>query len=131
MRLYASTFPDDVAGLVLVDPTPATFIDDACAIVDESACESMGAEFEPSRGEGLDIVGSADVLSAAGPLPAVPLVVLDAEVGEVSDGERSRVDQRRTPLAETSGEALVGDAAIQHLSPIGLKSIPTTAKRMK
>ena len=77
MRLYASTYPDDVAGLV--DPTPTTFIDDACAIVDETACESMSAEFEPSRGEGLDIVGSAAALSAAGPLPAVPLVVLVAD----------------------------------------------------
>jgi pimeloyl-ACP methyl ester carboxylesterase len=79
MRLYASTYPDDVAGLVLVDPTPTTFVDDACAIVDETACESMGAEFEPSRGEGLDLVGSANALSAAGPLPAVPLLVLVAD----------------------------------------------------
>jgi len=79
MRLYASTYPDDVAGLVLVDPTPTTFVDDACAIVDETTCESMSAEFEPSRGEGLDIVGSADAVSAAGPLPAVPLVVLVAD----------------------------------------------------
>jgi hypothetical protein len=39
----------------------------------------MGAEFEPSRGEGLDLVGSANALSAAGPLPAVPLLVLVAD----------------------------------------------------
>jgi pimeloyl-ACP methyl ester carboxylesterase len=79
MRLYASTYPDEVAGLVLVDPTPTTFVDDACAIVDATACESIAAEFEPSRNEGLDIVGSAEALSAAGPLPAVPLVVLVAD----------------------------------------------------
>ena len=79
MRLYASTYPDDVAGLVLVDPTPTTFLDDACAIVDATGCESMRAEFDPSRGEGLDIVGSAAALSAAGPLPAIPLVALVAD----------------------------------------------------
>jgi len=79
MRLYAATYPDEVAGLVLVDPTPTTFVDDACAIVDATACESMGAEFDPSLNEGLDIVGSADALLAAGPLPAVPLVVLVAD----------------------------------------------------
>jgi len=79
MRLYAATYPDEVAGLVLVDPTPTTFVDDACAIVDATACESMGAEFDPSLNEGLDIVGSADALLGAGPLPAVPLVVLVAD----------------------------------------------------
>jgi pimeloyl-ACP methyl ester carboxylesterase len=79
MRLYASVYPQDVAGLVLVDPTPPTFLDDACGIVDATACESLGAEFDPSRGEGLDLVGSADALAAAGPPPVVPLVVLVAD----------------------------------------------------
>lgn len=79
MQLYTSTYPADVAGLVLVDSTPPTFLDDACAVVDAAGCESMTAEFDPSRGEGLDLVGSADALSAAGPLPDVPLVVLVAD----------------------------------------------------
>ena len=94
MRLYAATYPDEVAGLVLVDPTPTTFVDDACAIVDATACESMGAEFDPSINEGLDLVGSAAALSAAGQLPAVPLVVLVADDHSQDAITDPRVQQR-------------------------------------
>jgi hypothetical protein len=55
----------------------------------------------------------------------------DAEVGEVSDGERSRVDQRRPPVAEASGEALVGDAAIQHLFSDRAQEHPDHREMMK
>ena len=61
MRLYAATYPNEVSGLVLVDPTPTTFVDDVCAIVDATACESIGAEFEPSRNEGLGGSGSSEI----------------------------------------------------------------------
>lgn len=79
MRLYASTYPTDVVGLVLVDPTPPTFIDDECAIVDPTLCATLRADSAPSKNpDGLDIAGSAAKLAAAGPLPAVPLLVLAA-----------------------------------------------------
>ena len=78
MRLYAATYPDAVVGVVLVDPTPHTFVTDACSIVDATACEAIRSDFEPTPNEGLDINLSAEALMAAGPLPTVPLVILVA-----------------------------------------------------
>jgi pimeloyl-ACP methyl ester carboxylesterase len=79
VRLYAATYPADVAGLVLVDPPPPTFVDDECAIVDESLCATLRAGWDPMKNpEGLDLAGTAKELAAAGPLPAVPLVLLAA-----------------------------------------------------
>jgi pimeloyl-ACP methyl ester carboxylesterase len=81
MRLFASTYPTEVVALVLVDPTPPTFIDDECAIVSTSLCDTLRADSAASKNpDGLDIAGSAAALAAAGPLPAVPLVVLAATV---------------------------------------------------
>jgi pimeloyl-ACP methyl ester carboxylesterase len=81
MRLFASTYPNEVVALVLVDPTPPTFIDDECAIVSTSLCDTLRADSAPAKNpDGLDIVGSAAALAAAGPLPAVPLVVLAATI---------------------------------------------------
>jgi pimeloyl-ACP methyl ester carboxylesterase len=79
MRLFASTHPDEVVGLVLVDPTPTTILDDACGILDAAACQEIRAEFEPPLADGVDLVGSAKAIEVAGPLPAVPLVVLAAD----------------------------------------------------
>lgn len=79
MRLFAATFPNEVVGLVLVDPTPPTFIDDECAIVDASLCDRLRADSGPAKNpDGLDIEASAKALAAASPLPAVPMVVLAA-----------------------------------------------------
>lgn len=81
MRLFASTFPDEVVGLVLVDPTPPTFIDDECAIVNASLCDTLRADSRPAENpDGLDIDGSAEALGAAGPLPTIPMVVLAATI---------------------------------------------------
>ena len=81
MRLFASTYPNEVVGLVLVDPTPPTFIDDECAIVDAGLCDRLRADASPTKNpEGLDIDASAKALAAAGPLPAVPMIVLAATV---------------------------------------------------
>jgi pimeloyl-ACP methyl ester carboxylesterase len=81
MRLFASTFPNEVVGLVLVDPAPPTFIDDECAIVDASLCDKLRADASPARNpDGLDIDASAKALTAADPLPAVPMIVLAATV---------------------------------------------------
>ena len=53
--------------------------DDACGILDAAGCQAIRSEFTPSPGDGVDVVGSAAELKAAGPLPAVPLVVLAAD----------------------------------------------------
>jgi pimeloyl-ACP methyl ester carboxylesterase len=79
MRLFAATYPADVIGLVLVDPTLPTFIDDECSLVDPTLCATLRAESAPSKNpDGLDIAGSAEELAAAPPLPTVPLLVLAA-----------------------------------------------------
>lgn len=79
VRLFASTYPTDVAGIVLVDPTPTDFVDGECAIVDAALCTLLRQGWDPSKNpDGLDIVKSAQEIAAAGPLPGVPLVVLAA-----------------------------------------------------
>jgi len=79
VRLFASTYPSEVAGLVLVDPTPTGFVDGECAIVDASLCTVLRDGWAPSKNpDGLDIVKSGEEVARAGPLPKVPLIVLAA-----------------------------------------------------
>lgn len=79
VRLFASTHPGDVVAVVLVDAPPITFVDDECAIVDAGLCEKLRVGWQPSKNpEGLDLAGSGSEITAADPLPAVPLVVLAA-----------------------------------------------------
>jgi pimeloyl-ACP methyl ester carboxylesterase len=78
MRLFASTYADEVQGLVLVDATPSTFVEDACAVVDAAQCETFRSDFEPERNNGIDIADSASTIAAAGPLRPMPVVVLVA-----------------------------------------------------
>ena len=79
MRLFAATYADEVEALILVDATPTTFVDDACAIVDVPQCETFRSDFEPANNGGIDIAGSATELANAGPLRPMPVVVLVAD----------------------------------------------------
>jgi pimeloyl-ACP methyl ester carboxylesterase len=79
MRLFASSYPAEVVALVLVDPTPTTILDDACGILNAAGCQEIRSEFEPPPSDGVDIMGSAKEIEAAGPLPTVPFVVLAAD----------------------------------------------------
>lgn len=79
MRLFAAAHPDEVVGLVLVDPTPTAFPDDECSIVDAALCATLRTGWDASRNpDGLDIVKSAAEIAAAGPLPVGPMIVLAA-----------------------------------------------------
>ncbi len=78
MRIFAATYPSDVAALVLVDATPTTFVEDACAIVDDHQCETFRSDFQPANNNGVDIASSSDEVAALGPLSAMPLVVMTA-----------------------------------------------------
>jgi pimeloyl-ACP methyl ester carboxylesterase len=78
MRLFASTYADEVEGLILVDATPATFVEDACAVVDAAQCATFRSDFEPGHNNGIDIADSASTIAAAAPLRAMPMVVLVA-----------------------------------------------------
>jgi pimeloyl-ACP methyl ester carboxylesterase len=76
-RLFASDYPAEVAGIVLVDPTPTTFIDGECAMVSASLCAVLRQGWDPSNNpDGLDFVKSGEEIAQAGPLPGVPFVVL-------------------------------------------------------
>jgi len=78
-RLFASDYPGEVAGIVLVDPTPTTFVDGECAIVTAALCAVLREGWDPSKNpEGLDIVKSGEEIAQAGALPGVPFVVLAA-----------------------------------------------------
>jgi pimeloyl-ACP methyl ester carboxylesterase len=147
MRLYASTYPADVVGVVLVDPTPPTFVDDECAIVDATLCAALRADSAPTKNpDGLDMAGSAARLAAAGPLPAVPLVVLAATTHHQAAIKDPAVEARiealwQQRLAEvaaslptgsvqvvTSGhdvQTLHPDVVVSAIKAV-LKAIPTT-----
>lgn len=78
MRIFAATYPSEVAALVLVDATPTTFVEDACAVVDADQCDTFRSGFQPANNNGVDIASSSDEVAALGPLPAMPLAVMTA-----------------------------------------------------
>lgn len=79
LRLFAATYPAETAGMVLVDPTPTTFLHDECSVVDATVCGELRTGFSAaSNPEGLDFEKSAAQVDQAATLPQVPLVVLAA-----------------------------------------------------
>ena len=76
-RLYAATFPDEVAGLLLVDPWHEEYDAKLAALVGPeqwTAFEALLAT-DPDY-EAIDLPASYVQLAAAGSLPDVPLLVL-------------------------------------------------------
>ena len=76
-RLFAETFPSEVAGLLLLDPWPEDFDDQLKTMVTDeqwTAHERMLAS-EPDN-EVIDFNATYDELRLAGPLPDVPLLIL-------------------------------------------------------
>jgi pimeloyl-ACP methyl ester carboxylesterase len=76
-RLFAATYPDEVAGLLLLDPWPEDFDHRLQAMVTDeqwTAYEALLAG-EPDN-EVIDFHATYDQLRAAGPLPDVPLLIL-------------------------------------------------------
>ncbi len=108
VQVFAAEHPDDVSGLVLVDPTPITFLDDECAVVGRALCRTLRAGFAPSHNpDGLDFVRSGTDLRSAGPLPAVPVAVLVA-TRHHQDAVTSRATERLIEAAwRRSQEELV------------------------
>jgi pimeloyl-ACP methyl ester carboxylesterase len=94
MRLYAGEHPHDVVGLVLIDPTPTTFLADICSI-SADACSSYTAEWAANP-EGVQFEKSAHQVDAA-KLPRIPLVVLTATI---------HVDQRYSAEGNKRFQAL-------------------------
>ena len=80
-RLYASRYPDQVAGLVLVDASHEEQDQRRQAMVsaDLFAAEQQAVN---SNSEGIDLAASFAQMSAATPLEPMPLVVLSAGVAD-------------------------------------------------
>ena len=80
-RLYASRYPDQVAGLVLVDASHEEQDQRRQAMVsaDLFAAEQQAVN---SNSEGIDLAASFAQMSAATPLVPMPLVVLSAGVAD-------------------------------------------------
>jgi pimeloyl-ACP methyl ester carboxylesterase len=75
MRLYASEYPHDVVGLVLLDPTPTTLLTDICS-VSADACATYTANWSANP-EGVLFDKSTQQVDTAR-LPPIPLVVMSA-----------------------------------------------------
>ncbi len=76
-RLFAATYSDEIAGLLLLDPWPEDYDTQLKAIVTDTqwaAYESLLAA-DPDN-EVIDFQATYDEIRAAGPLPDVPLLVL-------------------------------------------------------
>jgi pimeloyl-ACP methyl ester carboxylesterase len=79
VRLFAAQHPTEVSGIVLVDPTPTTFLDGECALVSTALCQELRDGWDPENNpEGLDYVKSSAQVEAAANMPRVPVIVLAA-----------------------------------------------------
>jgi pimeloyl-ACP methyl ester carboxylesterase len=80
-QLYAATYPDDIAGLVLVESNhPREWDEFEPHLSDAQIAEDR--EFSLDNPEGMDPYASFEEMQAAGPLPDVPLVVVTAGESE-------------------------------------------------
>jgi pimeloyl-ACP methyl ester carboxylesterase len=87
-RLYATTYPDDVAGLVLIDGLPLGFDDRWIALVPANERAAVRDNVRgPSGPEHIDYFASEDEVAAAQP-SAVPTIVITHGLveGELWDG---------------------------------------------
>jgi pimeloyl-ACP methyl ester carboxylesterase len=79
VRLYASTYPEDVSGLVLLDPG-SEFLQDTLTPAQWAMFTQAAKELgEPKELEAADYEPSVDALRAASPVGEIPAVVLSAE----------------------------------------------------
>lgn len=139
VRLFAATYPGEVAGLVLVDAVHEDYFDRLHAV--DAAQTKALVEVLASEPEQLDFAASNEQLRAAGPLPAVPTVVITRGVPdfpplapteatealwqELQRDLASRVPNARLVVAERSGHnvfreqpELIADAARQVVEAI-------------
>jgi pimeloyl-ACP methyl ester carboxylesterase len=93
MRLYASTYPGEAVGLVLVDATPEEFpsrVDDLLPRSDREKLRTSLATSPAAFRDELDAMAeSASEVAAAGPPPAFPVRVLTAAHRDDSEAFRT------------------------------------------
>ena len=76
-RLYAQTYPDEVAGLLWLDPWPLDYDQDLHALVTDQQWEDYQRQLagDPDN-EVIDFPATYEQIRAAGKLPDVPLLIL-------------------------------------------------------
>ena len=73
---FASTYPDEVAGLLLVDASPTTWPDTVCSVpAYAGGCAVMR---DPSQGERLDVFPAFEDVAAITSLGDIPMTVMAA-----------------------------------------------------
>jgi pimeloyl-ACP methyl ester carboxylesterase len=99
VRLYASEHPEQVAGLVLVEPAHEDqYLRFAALMLPASAEEYLRHEGGGNY-EGVDLLKSAEQVRAAPPPPPVPSVVISGDLRRET-GEGAAVAQRRLAIQE-------------------------------
>jgi len=111
VRLFAAEHPTEVSGIILVDPTPTTFLSGECALVSAALCRELQAGWDPDNNpEGLDYLASSKQVEAAANLPRVPVIVLaatDHQQDAITDPD---VEKRIEALWQRSQQQLATEA---------------------
>ena len=90
IRVFANMYPDEVAGMVFVDPTPEDFFERLRAIqspeerkrFEEKEREYVGRASEGRRAEWASLAIDLEQARAAAPLPDVPVILLTGMADE-------------------------------------------------
>lgn len=78
VRLYASQYPHEVAGIVLIDSSQEEEYSRSVGFMPPERRQVYTRTYYGGNCEGVNLSASSDLLRAAAPLPHVPLVVLTA-----------------------------------------------------
>ena len=104
MRLFAARHPADVAGIVLIDPTPVDFPGREAALRTESEQQRMRTDLTLAsaglRRELAAAAESAEQVRAAGALPEVPIILLTASRSDESPAFRQAWIEMQRAMAE-------------------------------
>ncbi len=126
--LYARTYPEQVAGLVLVDPpTPnlPTYLSPARAANPFPGAASPGPSLVAGYvNERWDVLRIFDQIDAAGPLPSVPVTYLAATL--TPDLSQLPLDQQRDLLEVPTQMPLAAAAYLQAVPRSRFVAVPET-----
>lgn len=117
MSLYAKLYPDEVAGLVLVDATPY-ISKEQCdqlippALLDEGYCtlsdSVLAMLHSPTREEGSAMEETRRLVRNAGPMPSIPVKVLSGDsYGLDAEYEQYWLERQQEVATEYNGTLTV------------------------
>jgi pimeloyl-ACP methyl ester carboxylesterase len=84
LRLFASAYPSETAGLVLVDPSHEDWFDRLAAKLSEGEAARLREHAMGRNGERMDMTKSGDLVRSIQDQPRVPVVVLSADSREAN-----------------------------------------------